>query len=143
VLDDVRATTTARSATVVVGALPTGAGSPRLLERVLQNLVVNAVQYGDPETPVVRIEGVDHGDHVSLSVTDNGAGVPVADRDRIFDMFTRGAAAAQAPGSGIGLAFARRVAARHGGTLAVTDSENGGARFTLRLPKAPRDTAGR
>ena len=123
-----------RRAVVEVGPLPTVHGSRTLLARVLQNLVVNAVQYGDPTAPVVRIEGVQTRASVHISVSDNGAGVPVEERRTIFDMLTRGSAGDRAPGSGIGLAFARRVALRHGGSLQVGDAAGGGARFTLVLP---------
>lgn len=123
-----------RRAQIEVTDLPSVFGSRDLLARVLQNLVSNAVQYGDPETPVVRIEGTQTRSSVRISVADNGAGVPVHERGQIFDMLTRGSAGVRAKGSGIGLAFARRVALRHGGSLVVGDATGGGARFTLVLP---------
>jgi signal transduction histidine kinase len=60
--------------------------------------------------------------------------VPEAERDTIFEMFRRGTASTGQAGSGIGLAFSRRVVERHGGTLEVDDAPGGGARFTVRLP---------
>ena len=100
----------------------------------MQNLVVNAINYGDPVEPRVRIEGGVRGAEVHVRVSDNGAGVAPDERESIFDMFSRGNAGELAPGSGIGLAFARRVVARHGGTLMVSDGEGGGACFTMVLP---------
>ena len=134
VLSDLGALIEERAAVVEVGDLPLAFGSADLLARVLQNLVSNALQYGDPDVPVVRIEGTQTRSTVRISVSDNGAGVPVHERGQIFDMLTRGSAGARAKGSGIGLAFARRVALRHGGSLVLGDAAGGGARFTLVLP---------
>jgi signal transduction histidine kinase len=134
VLDDVHGVIDSRGAVVEVGDLPVGFGSAELLARVLQNLVVNAVQYGDPASPRVRIDGVRTRRWVRINISDNGAGVPVAERSQIFDMLTRGSAGESAAGSGIGLAFARRVAVRHGGSLLVSDAAGGGACSTLVLP---------
>ena len=64
----------------------------------------------------------------------DGRGVPEAKRETIFEMFRRGTASSGQAGSGIGLAFSRRVVERHGGTLEVDDAPGGGARFTVRLP---------
>lgn len=123
-----------RGALIEVADLPLVRGSAPLLERVVQNLVVNAISYGDPAAPRVRIEGGVRGTEVHVRVSDNGGGVAPDERETIFDMFSRGNASALAPGSGIGLAFARRVVARHGGSLTVSDAEGGGACFTLVLP---------
>lgn len=138
VLDDLGAVVGAAGAEVVVdGPLPHAVGSRALLARVLQNLVANAVAYGDPVRPRVRVEGRVADGWTEVDVCDNGSGVPVEERDSIFDMFHRGSTSAGSPGSGIGLAFARRVVARHGGTLEVDDAPGGGARFTVRLPVDP------
>lgn len=134
VLSDLSGEIESRGAVVEVSDLPVASGSRGLVARVVQNLVVNALQYGDPDAPVVRIEGSQTRSTTAISVSDNGAGVPLAERGQIFDMFTRGSAGARAKGSGIGLAFARRVALRHGGHLLVGDAIGGGACFTLVLP---------
>jgi len=134
VLSDLGGLIEERAAVVEVADLPDAFGSRDLLARVVQNLVSNAVQYGDPESPRVRIEGVQTRSSVRISVSDNGAGVPAHERGQIFDMLTRGSAGLRAKGSGIGLAFARRVALRHGGSLVIGDATGGGARFTLVLP---------
>lgn len=128
-----------RGAEVMVGDLPVVIGSPQLLERVVQNLLTNAVNYGDPTRPQVVVEGRCEGGSALLSVSDNGSGVPAAERERIFDMFSRGSTSRRAPGSGIGLAFARRAVLRHGGQLTVGEGPNGGAAFTVRLPGDPAE----
>ena len=73
-------------------------------------------------------------DGAELTVADDGPGVPPADRDRIFERFTRldDARSARDGGAGLGLAIARDIAARHGGTLTVEGPP--GARFVLWLP---------
>jgi len=134
VLSDLDDLIASRGASVEVADLPHVRGSAPLLERVVQNLVVNAINYGDPVEPRVRIEGGVRGGEVHVRVRDNGAGVVPDQRESIFDMFSRGDAGELAPGSGIGLAFARRVVARHGGTLTVSNGDDGGACFTLVLP---------
>ncbi|PRH76264.1 two-component sensor histidine kinase, partial [Streptomyces solincola] len=71
-----------------------------------------------------------------LAVADDGAGVPEGERERIFERFVRldDARSRDEGGAGLGLAIARDVAARHGGTLRAARSPSGGARFELRLP---------
>ena len=137
VVHDLQGLIESRQATVTVADLPVGCGEPRLLERVLQNLIVNAIIYGDPSAPQVLVTGKALEDSVTLTVTDNGQGVREDERESIFDMFVRGREASGSHGSGIGLAFSRRVLHRHGGTLGVEDAPEGGARFVLTLPLSP------
>ncbi|OIJ63737.1 hypothetical protein WN71_033215 [Streptomyces mangrovisoli] len=109
------------------------AGSRGQLSRVIGNLVDNAQRHARTEV-LVRVEG--RGGRVVLTVADDGNGVPVAERDRIFERFVRldDARARDDGGAGLGLAIARDVARRHGGTLTVSDAPSGGALFALRLP---------
>lgn len=135
VVIDLRGLIEQRGATVEFRDLPTARVSAPLMERVLQNLIANAIQYGDPEHPHVVVDGGrDDSGAVFVTVDDNGPGVTERDRAVIFSMFKRGSAAAQAEGSGIGLAFVERVVAKHGGTVEVDRGPLGGARFVLRLP---------
>ena len=108
------------------------------LRLVAQNLIRNAVVHGGAP-PRLRVVVADERDAIVLTVEDSGAGVEVADRERIFEPFAR-AGAGERPGSGLGLALVAQQAAQHGGTITVDDStELGGARFTLRLPPTPPD----
>ena len=134
VLQDVAGIVERDGAEVVVGDLPVAVGSRALLERVVQNLVGNAIAYGDRSGPRVTVEGRVEPGRTVLTISDNGRGVPEAERESIFEMFQRGSTSKGSPGSGIGLAFSRRVVERHGGTLTVDDAPGGGARFTVRLP---------
>ncbi|MFB7586838.1 sensor histidine kinase [Streptomyces sp. NPDC056169] len=111
------------------------AGSRQQLARVIGNLLDNAQRHADARiTATVRVTG----GGVLLCVDDDGAGVPEAERDRVFERFVRldDARSRDDGGAGLGLAIARDVARRHDGDLTVDQAPDGGARFTLRLPPA-------
>lgn len=110
--------------------LPAATFDRDALVQILVNLIDNASKHGKDE---VRVEAAASDGHVVLRVLDRGPGVPAADRERIFDPFTRGANAA-AGGSGLGLALVRHYAAAHRGRVEVGDREGGGAVFSLVLP---------
>ncbi|MGW6546055.1 sensor histidine kinase [Streptomyces massasporeus] len=109
------------------------AGSRGQLGRVLANLLDNAQRHARSAVTVhVRREG----DRAVVGVADDGDGVPEDDRERIFERFVRLDAARSRDdgGAGLGLAIARDVAVRHGGTLTAGQGPAGGALFELRLP---------
>ncbi|MGW3851188.1 sensor histidine kinase [Streptomyces fagopyri] len=109
------------------------AGSRGQLARVLGNLLDNARRHARDRVGVtLRTEGP----WTVLEVADDGAGVPAAERERIFERFVRldEARGRDDGGAGLGLAIARDVALRHGGTLTAGEARGGGALFTLRLP---------
>ena len=104
------------------------------LTQVLLILVDNAIEHS-PSGGIITLGLALQGGRVSVSVSDQGPGVPAADRDRIFEPFARlPGARRSASGSGLGLAIARQLVSRHDGELAVEDAPGGGARFVLRLP---------
>ncbi|MEV1063178.1 HAMP domain-containing sensor histidine kinase [Streptomyces sp. NPDC050263] len=111
------------------------AGSRGQLGRVLANLLDNARRHARSAVGV-RVRRV--GDRAVVEVADDGDGVPEADRERIFERFVRldDARSRDDGGAGLGLAIARDVAVRHGGTLTVRETPAGGALFELRLPIA-------
>ncbi|WP_232320361.1 sensor histidine kinase [Herbidospora daliensis] len=105
------------------------------ISRVLVNLLDNAERHTTSRiTVTVRAE---NGTAI-LEVLDDGDGVAAADRERVFERFTRLDAARDrdSGGTGLGLAIAREIAHAHGGTLTIEDSPRG-ARFVLRLPQCP------
>lgn len=109
------------------------AGSRTQLGRLVANLLDNAQRHARSAVTVsVRREGR----WAVVEVADDGDGVPEDDRERIFERFVRLDAARSRDdgGAGLGLAIARDVAVRHGGTLSVREATAGGALFTLRLP---------
>ncbi|WP_149828757.1 sensor histidine kinase [Streptomyces tailanensis] len=109
-------------------------GSRGQIARVLGNLLDNAQRHARDRVAVsLRTDG----DWTVLQVADDGSGVPESDRTRIFERFVRldESRARDDGGAGLGLAIARDIAVRHGGTLTVTDAPGGGALFELRLPQ--------
>ena len=101
---------------------------PIVLDRVVSNLVINAVRYGAPPI-VVHAEQRDR--HLRVTVEDGGAGVPKDLRPRLFERFAHGESAS---GSGLGLAIARAYARAHGGDL-IYNPDAAGARFELIVPQ--------
>jgi PAS domain S-box-containing protein len=104
------------------------------VERIVENLLVNADRHTTPDTPVwVRVAR--QGGAVLLAVEDAGAGVPPELRAELFEPFHRGPrAATRAPGAGIGLTLVSRFAQLHGGRAWVQDRPGGGASFRVLLP---------
>jgi two-component system sensor histidine kinase KdpD len=114
--------------------LPLVSADPGLLERVVANLLTNAVAAGEPDTPV-RVEGRVAGDRVQLRIIDHGPGLPAADRDRIFAPFQRLTDTGDS-GLGLGLAIARGFTDAMSGTLTPSDTPGGGLTMTVDLPVA-------
>ena len=106
---------------------------PDALRRIMLNLVDNALRHA---RSVVRLDAVADGDTVLVTVTDDGAGIPPADRERVFDRFRRldDARARDAGGAGLGLPIVRELVRRHGGTVHLADAEPG-VRAEVRLPE--------
>jgi signal transduction histidine kinase len=89
-------------------------GEPKLLRRMLRNLLENAVRYGAGSKVEVRLARME--DALCLEVCDGGPGIPEPERERIFEPFYRIAGASEAAGGvGLGLALVRQIARRHGG----------------------------
>lgn len=111
-------------------------GDPKLLRRLVRNLLENALRHG--ETPVeVDVADSDEPNWVRLIVADRGPGVPQSERERIFEPFYRPAGQASSEGGvGLGLALVRQIAGRHGGRIRCESRASGGTRFLLELPAA-------
>jgi two-component system, OmpR family, sensor histidine kinase KdpD len=104
-----------------------------LIERVLYNLLENAGKY-TPAGTVIRITAEASGDQLLVTVSDDGPGVPQAQREAIFDKFTRGSRESATPGVGLGLAISRAIVEAHRGRIWVEDNAGRGARFLFTLP---------
>ncbi len=109
---------------------------PMRLEQVLTNLVENAIKF-TPEGGRVQVRGWDRGDAIELAVIDSGIGVPVEERERIFERFYQvdSSARRRYKGTGLGLTICRHIVSQHGGRIWVDDADGGGSQFHLVLPR--------
>jgi len=109
-------------------------------ERIIENLIINALTHTPPGSPVwVGTSAEDGG--VLLTVEDAGPGVPLELRHAIFEPFKQAGISPHAPGVGIGLSLVARFADSHGGRAWVEDRDGGGARFRVFLPSGPSENA--
>lgn len=142
IMESVRATLapliTETGAQIICTPLQAVEADPIMLEQLLQNLVVNALQYHRPGiAPVVEISSVCSEDVCQFAVKDNGQGIALKYQDRIFEPLKR-LHGSETPGTGLGLALCRTIVSRHGGRIWV-ESEGAGSgsifRFTLSAAK--------
>ncbi|MGF6150051.1 two-component system sensor histidine kinase KdpD [Pseudomonas fluorescens] len=105
-----------------------------LIERILINLMENAIKYTPPGTPI-SLGASATPESIELWVADEGPGLPRGHEEAIFNKFMRGKKESSIPGVGLGLAICRAIAQAHGGTMLGVTRPEGGARFTLRLPR--------
>jgi PAS domain S-box-containing protein len=132
--------TSDRHALVITAIDPTliGQWDQARLERVMDNLLTNAIKYspegGDILVTVAR-DTTDQGDWAVIAVQDHGIGIAEIDLLTVFDPFRRGVnAIARASGSGMGLVGVRQIVEEHRGTISVVSREGTGSTFTVRLP---------
>jgi len=143
-LDRVRTDAEARGVTLVSRVDPglTVPGNPDQILVAVSNLVDNAVVYS-PEGGRVAVMAGHARDRVTITVSDQGIGIPHDELDRIFERFYRvdPARARATGGTGLGLSITKHIAASHGGEVTVWSVENQGSSFTLSLPAInPEDT---
>jgi signal transduction histidine kinase len=112
---------------------PPALADPDGLERILTNLISNALKYSDEEV-VVRVEGIDGA--VKVSVIDRGPGIPPADLPRLFDRYYRAEGARAAEGLGLGLYITKMLVEAHGGQIWVESEVGRGSTFSFTLPAA-------
>ena len=121
----------------VVEPLATPVGDPVLLERILANLIDNALTYCRPDVaPHVTLSAILRGPQVTLAVADNGVGIPAEYRERVFEVFTRLHTSEQHPGTGIGLSIVRKAARLMGSDVSLESVEGVGSTFSVVLPAA-------
>jgi PAS domain S-box-containing protein len=127
----------ARQADVRIGDLPVVLGDEQQLGQLFQNLIGNAVKFvPEDRTPVVEVTAERDGARWRFTVADNGIGLEPAHAERIFRMFQRLHTRESYPGTGIGLAIAKKVVERHGGTIWAAPRPEGGSVFHFTLAAA-------
>jgi signal transduction histidine kinase len=126
----------------VRGPLPLR-GDPVQLDRVLTNLLGNAVKFTGAEG-TVSVHAERRGAELVLTVADTGMGIPDDEQQALFTRFFRATNAVHqaVPGAGLGLAIARTIVDRHGGSIEIASTENVGTTATVRLPAAGPSAAG-
>jgi len=114
-------------------------GDEPALGQVVRNLVDNAARHAQS---VVAVSVEERADTVEVAVEDDGPGVPEDQRARVFERFVRldEARARDDGGSGLGLAIVEEIVRAHGGSVALSSSSLGGARFVVRLPRAASES---
>jgi two-component system phosphate regulon sensor histidine kinase PhoR len=119
-------------------ALPPVRGDASLLREVLQNLLDNAVQYTQPGGKIT-LSAAPRDSEVVVTVADTGIGIPVAEKERIFERFYRvdAARSREVGGTGLGLSIAKHIVEAHGGRIWVDSSVGQGSQFHFSIPLAP------
>jgi signal transduction histidine kinase len=125
-----------RGADIHVGDLPAVIGDGGQLVQVFQNLIGNGIKFSAADQPRVGVTAAIEPGMCRFSVTDNGVGIDPKDAERIFEPFHRSAPAGY-EGTGIGLAIARKIVARHGGRIWARPRPDGGSVFHFTIPLAP------
>lgn len=136
VLENIRTLLDESGATVHASQLPEVQAEPELVELLLQNLLVNAVKYRRECAPEVHVDAQPCPEGWHFAVRDNGTGIGVEARERIFGLFTRGRT--EVPGQGIGLATCKKIVESFGGRIWCDSTVEVGSVFHFVLPAAHR-----
>ncbi len=136
VMDGLRRLVRESEAVVEIGALPVVMADEVQLRQLFQNLVTNAIKFRGAAPPRVTITASPRDARVCFAVADNGIGMEMQYAERIFQMFQRLHELGKYPGSGIGLAVAKRIVERHGGTIWVESQLGVGSTFYFTLEAA-------
>jgi two-component system sensor histidine kinase SenX3 len=101
----------------------------------LHNLIENAINYS-PANTQVSVSTAINGEIITISIADQGIGIPEAEIERIFERFYRvdPARSRETGGTGLGLSIVKHIVSKHGGEIAVWSAENVGSTFSIRLP---------
>ncbi|MBM2623040.1 GAF domain-containing sensor histidine kinase [Actinoplanes sp. LDG1-06] len=121
--------------------LPVIEADPTLIRQLLQNLLGNALKYRRPDRPChIEVSARPDGEQWRIAVADNGLGIPKAQRERVFEMFTQ-VDPASGQGHGVGLSTCQRIVDRHGGRIVAAETPGGGTTVVFTLPMRTRAAA--
>jgi signal transduction histidine kinase len=116
---------------------PSVMGDRHKIMQVVDNLLVNAIRHmGNASDPMISIRLRETENFVIAEISDNGIGVPVEYREKIFKRFFRVPRSGSAPGSGLGLSIAKTIVESHGGLIWLEPGTRTGATFVFTLPKS-------
>jgi signal transduction histidine kinase len=127
--------------TRVPGGLAPAEANPEKLQRVLLNLIQNAIRH-TPADGSVTVTAEAHDQSIEVEVADTGGGIPLSERERVFEPFVRGDASRTSGGSGLGLSICRAIVEVHGGRIWLDDCATG-TRIRFTLPQAGQDIRSR
>jgi signal transduction histidine kinase len=105
----------------------------KLLEHILNNLLANAIKYS-PNGNLIEFQLDCSSETITFKIKDRGIGIPVEDREHLFEFFHRAQNVRQIPGTGLGLAIVKRMVSLHGGTISVDSELDLGSTFTVSIP---------
>jgi signal transduction histidine kinase/DNA-binding NarL/FixJ family response regulator len=109
-------------------------GDGQLLRQILVNLLSNAIKYS-PNGGNIEVHLMGNDSHIIFNVIDEGIGIPIEDKDRLFQLFSRGSNIGSIAGMGLGLAIVKACVQMHGGNITVESQEEQGTKVTVCLPK--------
>jgi signal transduction histidine kinase len=112
-----------------------GLWSEKGLKRLIENLAINAIKYGSPDTDII-ITLDNSGDEILLKVHNEGSAIPQEDQEALFDRFRRPYYAEEKTGWGLGLTIVQAMARAHNGSVEVESLEGSGTTFTVKFPKS-------
>ncbi|HXZ24396.1 MAG TPA: ATP-binding protein, partial [Methanomassiliicoccales archaeon] len=115
--------------------LPTVDADESQMVQLMQNLLSNAVKFRGGERPKIEVRSSSTQLKTIFSVRDNGIGLKMAYAGKIFEMFQRLHSNDEYPGTGVGLAIAKKIVERHGGEIWVESEEGKGATFYFSIPR--------
>lgn len=121
---------------VKVDELPVVRGNPIELRLLFQNLISNGLKFRKPDTsPIIRVSACDSSTHVEFCISDNGIGIEQGDYERIFLIFQRLHGVEEFEGTGLGLAYCRKIIELHGGKIWINSKKGVGSSFYFTLAK--------
>ncbi|MBA3686619.1 MAG: response regulator [Planctomycetes bacterium] len=127
-------TIAATRAVIEVGPLPSVRCSPAGMSRLIQNLLSNALKFSSKDAPLIRVAATASDGWVTISVRDNGIGIPPSQGGKLFILFQRLHTRNDYPGTGIGLASCKKIVENHGGRIWFESQPGHGTEFFFTLP---------
>ncbi len=123
-----------RNAKVVFDPLPKVNYNPFIINILFQKLIENGIKYNQSNIPIIRVYHQLFNDHLKIIISDNGLGIAPEYQDKIFDLFVRLHDRQKYNGSGMGLAFCKKLLLNNNGSITVKSTEGKGSQFIISLP---------